>query len=342
MIVNHNKTAVLTDRHFQFFTQKTKENVERLASGMKINRAADDSAGLTVSEKMRSQIKGLNQANQIVQNNISLIQNANIWLNEIQSMLQRMREVAVKAANGFYTYEDRTHMNTEIKQLVDEIDRIASNAELSRIRYLRGGFRREPHAADYARGIDPQKTWDVAKAKTMTNPPVRPIDPITKDPSEHPLMRSVESGEQEPYGGFFVHVGANTDERERIYIENMSAYALGLAAEEPVEDASNRRLHVSFTSSDGANHAIAQIDSALYIVSRQRADLGVYENKLGHTIRGIDSSVVSLQAAESHIRDVDMAKEMIDYLKNQLMSDNSVSMFVKANMNTNNILTVLG
>ncbi len=343
MIINHNISALNAHRQFKINSDSLQGNIEKLSSGLRINRAADDAAGLAVSEKMRSQIKGLHQSSRNAQDGIALIQTAEGWLNETQAMLQRMRELAVQSANGTYTYEDRLQINTEVKQLVDEIDRIASQAEFNTLKLLRGGFRREPANAEYSKGIIPERAWDYDKSKTTASPPVRPIDPLTDDPTPHaPIVRSAESGEKDPFGGVYFHIGPNMDNRERFFIENMSSYSLGLAAEAPVTDAQDRKLHVSFLSQDGANQAISQIDSALYIVSRQRADLGAYQNRLESSIKGIDNAAENLQAAESNVRDTDMAKEMVDFVKNQILAQSSASMLAQANMKGQTVLRILG
>lgn len=342
MIINHNLSAIYANRQLGINSTNMSKNIEKLSSGYRINRASDDAAGLAVSEKMRSQIRGLNQASRNAQDGISLVQTAEGWLNETQSILQRMRELAVQSANGTYTYEDRTQINEEVKQLVDEIDRIASQAEFNNLKLLRGGFRREPVDENYSKGVGP-RAWSPEESKTQANPPVRPIDPVTQDPTPHtPMVRSAETGEKEPFGGIYFHIGANMDQREKFHIENMSSYALGLASEAPVPEASQRQLHVSFLSQDGANQAISQIDSAIFIVSRQRSDLGAYQNRLEHSIRGIDMAAENLQSAEAQIRDTNMADEMVDFVKNQILTQSSASMLSHANMSKQLVNRVIG
>jgi len=352
MIINHNLSAMYAHRQFKIDTADTQKNIEKLSSGFRINRAGDDAAGLAVSEKMRSQIRGLNQASRNAQDGISLLQTAEGWLGETQNMLQRMRELAVQSSNGIYTYEDRLQIQQEIKQLVDEVDRVASHAEFNNLKLLRGGFRRDPEDAAYLQGASGPRKWAYEDAKKDANPPVRPVGPADPDPSPHVTgkVRESEPGEggfppaafPGSKGGVYFHVGSNMDHREQFYIENMSAYALGLAKGAYQHDAEKRELQLDYLSQDGSNRAIAQLDSALYIVSRQRADLGAYQNRLEHTIKAVDNAAENLQASESRIRDVDMAKEMVDFVKNQILSQSSASMLAQANMRPQVVLKVLG
>jgi len=357
MIINHNLSAINAHRQFKVNSFDTQKNIEKLSSGLRINRAADDAAGLAVSEKMRAQIRGLAQASRNAQDGISLVQTAEGWLNETHDMLQRMRELAVQSANGTYTYEDRKQIEQEIKHLVDEVDRISSQAEFNNMKLLRGGFGRNPAletTKNFVKGIGPNP-WDYAKAKQDANAPVRPIGP--DDPASDTVHLKVRREELEKGGGdataitpsaetdfagVFFHVGPNMDHREQFYIENMSSYALGLAKGAYNNDAERRELQLDYLSQDGANRAIAQIDSALYVVSRQRSDLGAYQNRLEHTIKALDNANENMQAAESRIRDVDMAKEMVDFVKNQILSQSSASMLAQANVKPQVILRVLG
>jgi len=344
-------------RQFKIDTADTQKNIEKLSSGFRINRAGDDAAGLAVSEKMRSQIRGLNQASRNAQDGISLLQTAEGWLGETQNMLQRMRELAIQSANGIYTYEDRLQIQQEIKQLVDEVDRVASHAEFNNLKLLRGGFRRDPEDASYLKGAGnvggnpPVRPWTYDESKKDANPPVRPVGPGDADVTPHQTVRFTEPGEGNapdvtPFpgskGGVYFHIGSNMDHREQFYIENMSAYALGLAKGAYQHDAEKRELQLDYLSQDGSNRAISQLDSALYIVSRQRADLGAYQNRLEHTIKAVDNAAENMQASESRIRDVDMAKEMVDFVKNQILSQSSASMLAQANLRPQVVLKVLG
>jgi len=350
MIISHNLSAINSYRNYTINVKNTNNNMRKLSSGLRIERAADDAAGLAVSEKMRAQIRGLNQASRNAQDGISLLQTAEGWLSESQSSLQRMRELAVQSANGIYTYEDRLQINQEIKALVDEVDRISSQAEFNNLKLLRGGFRREPGDENYSIGKGTRE-WSYEESKKDASPPVRPVAPVEADPSQHVLVRETEPGEGDATspsalpgskGGVYFQIGSNMDHREQFYIENMSAYALGLAKGAYTHDSEKRELQLDYLSQDGANRAIAQLDSALYIVSRQRADIGAYVNRLEHSIRGVDNAAENIQAAESHVRDVDMASEMVDFVKNQILTQSSTSMLAQANMRPQLVLKLLG
>lgn len=350
-------SAIFAHRQFKMNSAETQKNIEKLSSGLRIARARDDAAGLAVSEKMRSQIRGLSQASRNAQDGISLIQTTDGWMVEIHGMLHRMRELAVQSANGTYTYEDRMQIQQEIKQLVDEVDRITSAAEFNTLKLLRGGFRRLPDAdwKDHRFGVDKNRPWAYKDSIKQSNPPVRPlqdaeVDSANMEATQHIPVRDggtaakgVPTGSAvESPGGIYFHIGPNMDHREKFYIENMSAYSLGLAKGSYAEDAEKRELQLDYLTQDGANKAIAQIDSALYIVSRQRADLGAYQNRLEFTVRALDNASENLQAAESQIRDVDMAKEMVDFVKNQILSQSSASMLAQANLRPQVVLRILG
>ncbi|HEO64250.1 MAG TPA: flagellin [Spirochaetes bacterium] len=329
MIINHNLSAMSAHRYFKLTSHSIHNNIRKLSSGLRITRAGDDASGLAVSEKMRAQIRGLNQASRNAQDGISLIQTAEGWLSETTDILQRMRELAVQSANGIYTTEDRLQIQTEIQQLVDEVDRIASQAEFNTMKLLKGGFDRS--GADAAKGAG----GDAAAAKNSAMPPI--ILPTQGAPDAHELVRK----DGDSPGGLYIHVGANTDQREKIYLANASASSLGLS-KGPATGENTRVLSVSYTSQDGANRAIQIIDSALYVVGKQRADLGGFQNRLEHTIRGVDIAAENLQSAESQIRDLDMAKEMVDFVKNQILSQTNASMLAQANMRPQVVLRILG
>ena len=285
MIINHNLTAMFSQRSLGVTQAATTKNMEKLSSGLRINRAGDDASGLAVSEKMRSQIRGLNQAATNAQNGISFIQTTEGYLQESQDIIQRMRELAVQSSNGIYSAEDRMQIQVEISQLVDEIDRIASHAQFNGMNLLTGRFARE-------------------------------------------------TGENTITGSMWFHIGANMDQRERVYIGTMILNALGLRT---IGDDSL----ISMSSPDGANRAIGTLDEALKKINKQRADLGAYQNRLEHAVRGINIGAENLQAAESRIRDVDMAKEMVDYTKNQILSQAGTAMLAQANQTTQSVLTLL-
>jgi len=286
MIINHNMSAMFAQNQLKGTNNALSKNIEKLSSGLRINRAGDDASGLAVSEKMRAQIRGLNQASRNAENGISFIQTTEGYLQESQDILHRMRELAVQSANGIYTDEDRMQIQVEISQLVDEIDRIASHAQFNGMNMLTGRF-------------------------------------------------AAESGENTVTASMWFHIGANMDQREQVYIGTMTSDALGMRQMGTGET-------ITMESPEDANRSIGTIDSALKTINKQRADLGAYQNRLEHAVRGIDVGAENLQAAESRIRDVDMAKEMVDYTKNQILQQAGNAMLAQANTKTQSVLQLLG
>lgn len=309
MIINHNLPAMYAERQFQINSSRMDRGMQRLSSGLRINRGLDDPAGLAVSEKMRSQIRGLQVASRNAQDGVSFLQTAEGWLGETTEILQRMRELAVQSANGLYSREDRQQVQTEIQQLVDEVDRISTQAEYNGVLLLKGGFR------------NPEANAEQSAEPASENTAMRRVNPIESGQITHHEL--VNEG-----GGVALHIGANVDQRERVYVENVSATALGLAENE----GEPRTLKVDYTTQEGANQAIGKIDSALFYVNRQRADLGAYQLRMEMSSRGIDVAAENLQAAESRIRDADMAEEMVDYVRARILTESSASILAQANM----------
>jgi Flagellin and related hook-associated proteins len=285
MIINHNLSAMFSSRQLGETQGSNQKNIEKLSSGMRINRAGDDASGLAVSEKMRSQVRGLNQAATNAQNGISFIQATEGYLQEAQDILQRMRELSVQSSNGIYSAEDRMQVQVEVSQLVSEIDRISSQAQFNGMNMLTGRFARE-------------------------------------------------TGENTVTGSMWLHIGANMDQRSRVYIGTMTSKALG------VRNIGDEKI-MSLESPDSANRAIGTLDEALKRVSKQRADLGAYQNRLEYTVKGLNVGAENLQAAESRIRDTDMAKEMVDFTKNQILSQAGTAMLSQANQSTQSVLSLL-
>jgi flagellin len=285
MIINHNLSAQFADRSLNVTQGNLTKNMEKLTSGERINRAGDDASGLAVSEKFRSQIRGLNRASANAADGISFIQTTEGYLQETQDILQRVRELAVQSANGIYTEEDRLQIQIEVSQLVDEIDRISSHAQFNGQTMLTGRFARE-------------------------------------------------NGENGGSEALWLHIGANIDQREQVFVENMSASGLGIRN---AEDQS----FVQLTDADSANTAIATVDKALNTVSKQRADLGAYQNRLEHAIRGIDIGAENFQASESRIRDTDMAKQMVSFTKDQILSQAGTAMLAQANQRTQSVMQLI-
>jgi flagellin len=281
MIINHNMSAMYANRNLSFKTSDVNGNIEKLSSGMRINRAGDDASGLAVSEKLRSQIRGLNQAERNIENGVSFIQTTEGYLQETQDILHRLRELSVQSANGIYSDEDRIQIQVEVSQLVDEINRIASHAQFNGMNMLTGAF---------SNGSDR-------------------------------IMQ--------------FQVGANMDQNERVYIGTMTAQALGL------QGAQGSTEMISISTPESANMAIGMVDTALRSVSKQRADLGAYQNRFEEASKGVAIAAENLQAAESRIRDADMASEMVEYAKNQILTQAGTAMLAQANMQTQSVLQLL-
>jgi len=281
MIINHNMSAMFANRTLSVHNQSVGNNIEKLSSGLRINKAVDDPSGLAVSEKLRSQIRGLNQAERNIQNGVSFIQTTESYLSETQDILHRLRELSVQSANGVYTDEDRIQIQVEVSQLVDEINRVASHAQFNGMNMLTGAF---------TEGSDRVMQFQV---------------------------------------------GANMDQSERIYIGTMTAEALGIQGTQGATET------VSISTPEQANRTVSVLDTALQVVSKQRADLGAYQNRFEMASVGIASAAENLQAAESRIRDVNMAAEMADYVKNQILVQSSTAMLAQANTQPQSVLQLL-
>lgn len=288
MIINHNMSAMYANRLLKVRGQDVNKDIEKLASGMRITKAGDDASGLAVSEKMRSQIRGLNQAGRNIENAVTFIQTTEGYLQETQDILHRVRELAVQSANGIYTDEDRMQIQVEVSQLVDEVNRIASHAQFNGLNMLTGAF-----ANPAAGGTDSRQ--------------------------------------------MYFQVGANIDQRERAFIGTMTAEALGL-----VNAAGAQGDMISISTPDVANQAIGLVDQALTKVSKQRADLGAYQNRFEMAAKGVAVAAENMTAAESQIRDTDMAAQMVEYVKNQILTQAGSAMLAQANLKNQSVLQLLG
>jgi flagellin len=284
MIINHNMSAMYSNRQLGVTQGDVAKNIERLSSGQRINRAGDDASGLAVSEKLRSQIRGLNQAERNIQNGVSFIQTTEGYLQESQDILHRLRELSVQSANGIYTDEDRMQIQVEVSQLVDEINRIASHAQFNGMNILTGAFAKNS-----------------AVNRTMQ-----------------------------------FQVGANMDQSEQVFIGTMTAQALGL------QNAQGENGMISISTPEAANQAIGSLDSALKQISKQRADLGAYQNRFEMAAKGVSVAAENLQASESRIRDSDMASEMVSFTKNQILSQAGNAMLAQANTRNQSVMQLLG
>jgi flagellin len=268
---------MFANRQLGMIDHSVQKDIEHLSSGLRINTAGDDASGLAVSEKLSSQIRGLNQANRNIQLGISFIQTTEGYLQETTNILQRLRELAVQSANGIYSASDRQMIQVEVSQLVDEVNRIASSAQFNGLNMLTGKF---------ARG------------------------------SREVLQ---------------LQVGANMDQNKRIYIGTMTATALGLTGSQGV----------NISTPVGANRTIGVVDNALTRVSLQRANLGAYQNRFQLATNGISSAAQNLQAAESQIRDLNMASEMVKYVKDQILAQTATAMLAQANASAKSVLQLL-
>jgi len=285
MIINHNMSSINANNVLRFKTKDVDKSVEKLASGMRINRAGDDASGLAVSEKMRSQIRGLNQAEKNIQNGISFIQTTEGYLQESTDIMHRIRELAVQSSNGIYSPEDRMQIQVEVSQLIDEVNRIASHAQFNGMNMLTGRF---------------------------ANP---------------------QSGGA-PTASMWLHVGANMDQREIVYIGTMTASAFKL------EDAANG-TKMSISTPENANQAIGTIDDALRAVNKQRADLGAYQNRFEMAQKGVAIAAENMTAAESLIRDTQMATQMVEMVKDNILVQTGSAMLAQANQRPQSVMTLL-
>ncbi len=276
MVVQHNLTAMNSNRMLGITTDVQAKSTEKLSSGYRINRAADDAAGLAISEKMRRQIRGLTQASENAQDGISCVQTAEGALAEVHDMLQRMNELAVKAANGTMTSADRGYINSEVQALVSEIDRVASTTTFNEQKLLNGSFSNKG-----------------------------------------------------------LQVGAEANQIISISITALTAEGLELTG-------ASGSISVGGTDATNAQKAICMIKTALAKVSQQRSDLGAIQNRLEHTIKNLDNVVENTTAAESQIRDTDMATEMVRFSNNNILAQAGQSMLAQANQSNQGVLSLLG
>ena len=270
MRVQHNMQALNANRQLGINVNNQAKSTEKLSSGYRINRAGDDAAGLSISEKMRSQIRGLDMASKNAQDGISLIQTAEGALNEVHSILQRMDELTTQAANDTNVTADRNAIKEELTALIDEIDRISTDTEFNELTLLNGNCKGN------------------------------------------------------------LQVGANGSQAISFSIGKMSASGLGV-----------NQVDTKVSSHSNATTAIETVQSAITKVSTQRSALGALQNRLEHTIANVDTASENLTAAESRIRDTDMAKEMVSYSKNNILQQAAQSMLAQANQSTSGVLALL-
>lgn len=274
MVVQHNLTAANTNRQLGITTNGLQKSTEKLSSGYKINRAADDAAGLSISEKMRNQIRGLNKASDNAQDGISLVQTAEGALNEVHSMLQRMSELAVQASNGTNASQDREALDNEVQQLKTEIERVGTTTQFNKMDILTGEF-----------ALNNEKT---------------------------------------------LQVGANQNQVITIAIS-----ALTSTVASALEDT------VKVDTASAAQSSITIIQNSITNLSALRSKLGALQNRLEHTVANLDNISENTQSAESRIRDTDMAEEMVQYSKNNILQQAGQSMLAQANQANQGVLSLL-
>ncbi len=282
MIINHNMSAINANKVLKFKHWDVDASMQKLSSGLRINRSGDDASGLAVSEKMRTQIQGLRQAERNTEDGMSFVQTAEGYLDQTSSILQRIRVLAVQSSNGIYTSEDRQLIQVEVSALIDEIDRVASQAEFNKFKLLLGEF-------------------------SKTN----------------------------PKSSMWFHMGANMHQRERVYIGTMTSVGLKLKEQ-------TGAFRANLSTADNSNRTIGVVDSALQKVSKQRADLGAYFNRMESASKGLMTAYENIQASESRIRDADMAETMVNFTKDTILVQSGTAMLAQANMKSRTVLQLLG
>jgi len=270
MIINHNISAAFAHRILSKTEREISKSIEKLASGLRINKAGDDASGLAVSETLRSQIRGLKQAQRNALDSISFIQTAEGALQEDHSILHRLRELSVQSANAIYSEQDRSLIQVEVSQLVQEINRIAETTEFNRFKILDG-----------------------------SNP------------------------------RFEFQVGPNPNQNITVVMKTMTAEAIGISG-------------ISMSTVTSANDSLRRVDQAVDVVSKQRAEFGAIQNRLEHVVSNLSVAAENLQAAESRIRDTDMAEEIVNFMRLKILQDAGVAMLMQANLMPQSVLKLLG
>lgn len=386
MIINHNMASLNTYRQLSANNTNSSKSLEKLSSGLRINRAGDDAAGLAISEKMRGQIRGLDQAGRNAQDSISLIQTAEGALNETHSILQRMRELAVQSSNDTNTGVDRGEIQKEINQLTDEIDRIANTTEFNTQKLIDGTKKGLVDAAASKATLQLNTkanitlssgtATDIATSATITITRTNGASGTTFNSTEYTLgnpsgltvtmtdgdtivwetgnnieltggsLASLAVGESitisvkaqvaastDVTKAFSMQIGANSGQNILLGINSMKASDIG------VRQGNGNALDVS--DYNHATAAVTTINNAIESVSAERSKLGAVQNRLEHTINNLGTSSENLTAAESRVRDVDMAKEMMNFQKNNILSQAAQAMLAQANQQPQGVLQLL-
>ncbi len=397
MVVQHNLTAMNSNRMLGLTTASQAKSTEKLSSGYKINRAADDAAGLAISEKMRKQIRGLTQASANAQDGISSVQTAEGALTEVHDMLQRMNELAVKAANGTMSADDRSYVQNEIDQLVTEIDRVSVTTKFNETYLLDGkaGVERTYATATTAikdadikdadgNSLDITKIQDAAVLEDLTEAGTATVEltagtsveigsytydsNLTDDEVEESdglkfnskedfvnavkteLMTNISDIKNislDDEGNMKIDVFANAKDAMNISLQVGADTTAENKIEASISQLSARGLGINGLRVDGddstnADEAVNKIADAIQKVSTQRSALGAIQNRLEHTINNLDNVVENTTAAESQIRDTDMATEMVRYSNNNILAQAGQSMLAQANQSNQGVLSLLG
>jgi flagellin len=379
MIINHNIPAMNTYRQLTGNNSATAKSLEKLSSGFRINRAGDDAAGLAISEKMRGQIRGLDMAGKNAQDSISLIQTAEGALTETHSILQRMRELAVQSSNDTNTDSDRKELQAEVKQLISEIDRIGNTTEFNTKKLLEGSAKGIAEKVDGSGRVNNNSALtkvsvDDTAVKTTTNDGAYMVIRVagsvgsagasdfklvdkngnesviasgtTMTLGDQTVTLSADSNTMKVGESFSVvfskaqaastnlggsimtQIGANAGQTAFISIGDMRANAIGVD-------------QIDISKKFGAQTAVETINNAIEKVSSQRSALGAMQNRLEHTINNLGAASENLSAAESRIRDVDMAKEMMSFTKNSILQQAATAMLAQANQQPQGVLQLL-
>ncbi len=406
MVVQHNLTAMNANRMLGITNNSLAKSAEKLSSGYKVNRAADDAAGLSISEKMRKQIRGLDQASNNAEDGISAVQTAEGALTEVHDMLQRMNELAVKAANGTMSEDDRQTIQDEVDQLLTEIDRVAETTKFNETYLLKGDTTKSTTVTLNAHDAGIKGSWSntvaastasVASVKfTVKEFGVGSVVSIggvdytiikgaqgASKPNDYELTvedaleaikkeliaaNSIGADNYNPDNvsradwtftikkatvetskdlSFSLHVGADADMTNKIGVQiaAMDTKGLGIQNLKVVGSIANRNVKdntSSFQNGALATYAIDAIADAVAKVSAQRSRLGAIQNRLEHTIKNLDNIVENTTAAESQIRDTNMADEMVKYSSQNILAQAGQSMLAQANQATQGVLSILG
>ncbi len=356
MRINNNLMAMNAYRQLGITNSAGAKAMEKLSSGLRINRAGDDAAGLAISEKMRGQIRGLTQASRNAQDGISLIQTAEGALSETHAILQRMRELAVQAATDTNTEVDRSEIQKEVNELIDEINRIAEQTQFNELNLLDGSFSGKKFHIGANEGqaitLDINLMGSVFVEATQGTDAVDGVSnqTVLKDNDDEIVAVQVD-------GSWYAvdDVQSDGDPSTPALVAKQGAVALsvkqdgstyliendGLGVGSLRVDDPNSSSTGGIMTNDSASAAITTIQKAIETVSAERSKLGAYQNRLEHTIRNLDTSAENLQASESRIRDIDMAKEMMEFTKNNILQQAATAMLAQANMMPQTVLQLL-